>query len=243
MMDNQKRFIKGIEVENEKELEKGGLSTWKSFSKSISKNTIKLSPFYSHQFLNTPLSILWTLSHYKFAHRLIKEGANILDVGCNGGLGTILLASGSQSVCGIDIAPEAIESAQKNFSNKKIKFFNSDIFNTKISKFDAVVIFDVIEHIQKKAVDSFYKSVHRNLKQDGICFIGTPNENTVVYSSKGGNIGHINYYSWKHLKTQMEKYFKWVFLFSANDEVIHTGFYPMAHYFIGLGIQKIIEGK
>ena len=32
----------------------------------------------------------------------------------------------------------------------------------------------------------------------------------------------------------LEKYFKNVFLFSMNDEVVHTGFSKMAHYLICL---------
>jgi hypothetical protein len=32
----------------------------------------------------------------------------------------------------------------------------------------------------------------------------------------------------------MERYFHAVFLFSMNDEVVHTGFAPMAHYLIAV---------
>ena len=37
-------------------------------------------------------------------------------------------------------------------------------------------------------------------------------------------------------KRFMQRYFHNVFLFSMNDEVVHTGFYPMAHYLIALGV-------
>ena len=33
-----------------------------------------------------------------------------------------------------------------------------------------------------------------------------------------------------------DKYFENSFLFSMNDEVVHTGFGPMAHYLIILGV-------
>jgi hypothetical protein len=32
----------------------------------------------------------------------------------------------------------------------------------------------------------------------------------------------------------MQRYFKHVFMFSMNDEVVHTGFFPMAHYLFAL---------
>jgi hypothetical protein len=31
-------------------------------------------------------------------------------------------------------------------------------------------------------------------------------------------------------KKLFEKYFNFVWIFSMNDEVVHTGYYPMAHY-------------
>ena len=32
----------------------------------------------------------------------------------------------------------------------------------------------------------------------------------------------------------MTHHFRNVFIFSMNDEVVHTGFYPMAHYLFAL---------
>jgi hypothetical protein len=32
------------------------------------------------------------------------------------------------------------------------------------------------------------------------------------------------------LKKTMQRHFHNVFMFSMNDEVVHTGFHPMAHY-------------
>ncbi|MCA6302689.1 MAG: hypothetical protein IM629_12150, partial [Phenylobacterium sp.] len=36
----------------------------------------------------------------------------------------------------------------------------------------------------------------------------------------------------------MLKFFSNVFLFSMNDEVVHTGFAPMAHYLFAIGAGK-----
>ena len=33
----------------------------------------------------------------------------------------------------------------------------------------------------------------------------------------------------------MERYFNNVFMFSMNDEVVHTGFHKMAHYIFAVG--------
>jgi hypothetical protein len=37
------------------------------------------------------------------------------------------------------------------------------------------------------------------------------------------------------MRTLLSRFFENVFIFSMNDEVVHTGFSPMAHYIIGLG--------
>jgi len=52
-------------------------------------------------------------------------------------------------------------------------------------------------------------------------------------------IGHINLYSYDRLRSFMEKYFYHVFMFSMNDEVVHTGFGAMAHYIFAVGVDKL----
>ena len=40
------------------------------------------------------------------------------------------------------------------------------------------------------------------------------------------------------LKKTMQVHFHNVFMFLMNDEVVHTGYHPMAHYIIALGAHK-----
>jgi hypothetical protein len=49
--------------------------------------------------------------------------------------------------------------------------------------------------------------------------------------------GHINMKSADSLKDLLAQYFHNVFIFSMNDEMVHTGFYPMAHYLMALAIE------
>lgn len=214
------------------------LSTWRSFKNMISMDRVVLGRFYSHQLLNTPRNILFTLSRYKFAAKLIGENKTILEAGCNQGLGTVILSEFAKKIVAVDIDPEAIKEAKGSFVKTKINFRNIDIFKVKIGKFDAVVSFDLIEHVYKKNERIFFCSLLRNLKSHGICIIGTPNELAKEHSSRLSSTGHVNYYSWRRLKAEMEKYFYQVLLFSVNDEIVHTGFYPMAHYFIAVGVCK-----
>ncbi|MCI5632323.1 hypothetical protein [Helicobacter sp.] len=52
---------------------------------------------------------------------------------------------------------------------------------------------------------------------------------------------HVNCKSGEDFKEFCKKYFHHVFVFSMNDEVVHTGFYPMAHYLFALcvGVKEL----
>jgi len=205
---------------------------WNIVKEYIGENNITLGPYFSYQLMNTPRHILFTLSHYKFAAKLLGESKRILEVGCSEGLGTVILAEFAKKVVAVDIDGDAIEHAHRNFTSERVEFLNLDFLGAKFDKFDGIVSFDVIEHIYPENEDLFFSSICNNLSREGICIIGTPNETSDQYASKVTRMGHVNLYSWERLRNTINKYFDNVFLFSANDEVVHTGFYPMAQYLI-----------
>jgi hypothetical protein len=51
-----------------------------------------------------------------------------------------------------------------------------------------------------------------------------------TYASEPSKIGHVNCQSGKDFKALLQKHFLHVYCFSMNDEVLHTGFFPMSHY-------------
>jgi len=67
-----------------------------------------------------------------------------------------------------------------------------------------------------------------------VCIIGTPSLESQAYASKASKEGHVNCKSAPDLKELMQRHFHNVFLFSMNDEVVHTGFHPLAHYLFAL---------
>lgn len=71
-----------------------------------------------------------------------------------------------------------------------------------------------------------------------MCIIGTPNITSAEYQSEASKIGHINLYSYDRIKNLMNEYFHHTFMFSMNDEVVHTGFGSMAHYIFAVGVDK-----
>lgn len=204
-----------------------------------SEHPVSLGRYASYWFHRTPRRMLYALSYYKFASRLIGSPKRVLDIGCNEGIGTHLLSKECGFAMGIDFDEEAILSAKKNFTEKSVLFSSEDILKTKSSaKWDAVVNFDVIEHILPENADSFLTSMKEHLSSEGIAIIGTPSEISQKFASAVSKQGHVNIYSPERLEAEMKKHFSIVFLFSANDEVVHTGYLPLAHYLIAVGCKK-----
>ena len=65
-----------------------------------------------------------------------------------------------------------------------------------------------------------------------------PSLESQKYASPQSKEGHINCKNGEDLKLLLEEYFNNVFLFSMNDEVLHTGYSKMAHYIIVLCTYK-----
>ena len=80
------------------------------------------------------------------------EGKKILDVGCGEGLGTWLLAKECGRAKGVDIDKESINIARRNWKDGSISFDCGDFLVSKNAGFNAVVSFDVVEHILPKNV-------------------------------------------------------------------------------------------
>lgn len=102
----------------------------------------------------------------------------ILDLGCGGGLVSEGLYELGAKVTGIDFVDENIRVAKIHAEQKKFKIdYIVKDFETKNinSKFDVIVIFEVLEHL----VDwqKFIKKIKFNLKKDGVLIISTINRN------------------------------------------------------------------
>ena len=96
--------------------------------------------------------------------------------------------------------------------------------------FDAIYSVDVMEHIEPEQESVYLGNLKGSLVEQGALIVGMPSLESQSYASPQSKIGHINCKSGPVLKATLEKDFHHVFLFSMNDEVVHTGFSKMAHY-------------
>lgn len=199
--------------------------------------TFTLGPYFADQLLNKPRHLLFSLSRYKFASRLLPADrpVKVLELGCAEGIGTLLLAENGHQVTAIDFDANAIKYAQQSIRNERITFLADDFVGKQYGQFNAIVSLDVIEHVAPDQEQNFLDTIVANLARDGFCVIGTPNETASPYASQQSQIGHVNLYTAERLARSLGRYFDNVFMFGMNDEVVHTGFYPMCHYLFALG--------
>lgn len=201
------------------------------------KKGVMLGPYTSYIWRNDPRHLLFLLSRYKFCSKILVGKNNVLEVGCGDSFGTAIVLQTVKKVHGIDIEPLIIEDNIKRTEYKdRCSYEVLDMTSRSTdTRFDGAFALDVIEHIPKSSETCFMANIADSLTSDAVCIIGTPNITAHQYASSGSMASHINLKSGESLKQLMSPYFENVFIFSMNDEVAHTGFYPMAHYLLGVG--------
>ena len=82
----------------------------------------------------------------------------------------------------------------------------------------------MLEHIAPESEDRFIGNIVASLVPDGVAIFGMPSLESQVYASKQSKEGHVNCKTGSALRETLRRHFTHVFLFSMNDEVVHTGF-------------------
>ena len=204
------------------------------------KGGAKMGPWTSHIWRSDPRHLCFLLSRYKFCAKMLAGKEKVLEIGCGDAFGLPVVKQTVGSVHGIDFEPLIIEDAKKRFEEEGIGGITLSIHDiTEKSvpgRFDAAYSLDVIEHILPEKEEIFMANICASLKEHSVCIIGTPNITADKYASEYSREGHINLKSSETLNKLMRLYFYNVFDFSMNDEVVHTGYAPMAHYIFCIGV-------
>ena len=208
----------------------------------LEKGPVQMGLTASHLWRSDPKHLGFLLARYKFCAKMLRGKSRVLEAGCGDGFGLSLVLQEVQSIHAVDFDAAFIENARMTHSGEpKVSFAVMDLTKQSFTeKFDAVYSLDVIEHINAAEEDAVMRNICSALNEQGVCIIGTPNIEASKHASIWSQQGHINMKDEKALRLLLQKYFHNVFIFSMNDEVVHTGFYPMAHYLmaIGAGVKK-----
>ena len=196
------------------------------------KGLTPLGPMMNQVWHDDPRRLLFVLARYKFVSKMLSGKQRALEVGCGDAFGTRIVLQEVPYVCAIDFDPFFVNDVNARMEERwKFDCKVHDMLSGPVEgNFDAAYSLDVIEHIAKEDEDTFVANVLRSLTADGVLIIGTPSIQSQTYASKASKEGHVNCKDQKELKQLLLKYFDNVLSFSMNDEVVHTGFYPMAHY-------------
>ena len=208
----------------------------------LTKGPVKMGPWTSWMWRSDPKHLTFMLARYKFCSKLLSGKNQVMEVGCGDAFGLPIILQTVKSVHCIDIEPIVIDEIENTLEKElldRCSFSNIDFTKQSYDqKVDAVYSLDVIEHIPQEKENIFLEHICKSLPDNGICIIGCPNIEASQYANPLSMEGHINLKSAETLKDLMSEYFENVFIFSMNDEVVHTGFYGMAHYLFALGVGK-----
>jgi 2-polyprenyl-3-methyl-5-hydroxy-6-metoxy-1,4-benzoquinol methylase len=180
------------------------------------------------------------LARYKFVAKMLSGMGRVLEVGCADAFGTRVVRQEVASITATDFDPLFVEDAQKHVDpDWPFECLVHDMLAGPLGgDFDAVYALDVIEHIPASDEDRFLANLAGSIKPHGVCILGSPSLESQPHASPGSKAGHINCKSAPDLKALVARHFHNVFMFSMNDEVVHTGFHKMAHYLFALACGK-----
>ena len=179
-----------------------------------------------------PRRLLFVLARYKFVAKMFSGLKRVMEVGCADAFGTRVVRQEVAEVVATDFDPVFIARNQQRISEKwPITFRVHDMLAGPLAEgFDGAYAVDVLEHIPVADEDRFLGNIAASLNPQGVCLIGSPSLQSQVYASPPSKAGHVNCKDAPGMKATMSRHFHNVFIFSMNDEVVHTGFHPLAHY-------------
>jgi 2-polyprenyl-3-methyl-5-hydroxy-6-metoxy-1,4-benzoquinol methylase len=184
-----------------------------------------------------PKRLVFVLSRYKFVAKMLAGKRRVLEIGCGDAFPARIVLQEVGELHAVDIDPLFIEDAlERADPDWPFTLAVHDMVAGPVAgEFDAAFSLDVLEHIEPANERRFLENVVASLTQDGVLIIGMPSLESQAYAAPLSKVGHVNCKKGPELKALMLDYFENVFMFSMNDEVVHTGYQPMAQYIFAIG--------
>ena len=195
----------------------------------------------SYAWNDDPKRLTFTLSRYKFVAKLLSGRANVLEIGCADAFGTRIVRQDVERLTATDFDPVFIEDVKKRMNPRwPFDAFVHDMLSGPVPSrnYDGIYALDVLEHIDPGEEPAFMSNLAGSLAPHGAVVLGMPSLESQAYASPNSKAGHVNCKSMPDFKQMMARYFHNVFMFSMNDEVVHTGYHKMAHYLLALGCER-----
>jgi cyclopropane fatty-acyl-phospholipid synthase-like methyltransferase len=187
-------------------------------------------------YLDDPKRLAFIFARYKFVAKMLQGCARVLEVGCGDAFFSRIVRQEVDHLMAVDFDAELVADARDRGSDRwPIEVKVHDMLDGPVEgAFDGAYSLDVLEHISVADEDRFLSNMVASLDPHGTVIIGMPSLQSQAYASAHSKIGHVNCKDQRDLKRLMQKYFHNVYVFSMNDEVVHTGYHAMAHYNLAL---------
>jgi cyclopropane fatty-acyl-phospholipid synthase-like methyltransferase len=190
----------------------------------------------SQGWFDDPKRLSFTLARYKFAAKMLSGCENVLEVGCADAFATRIVAQEVKQLTAVDFDPLFVADVNARMGTKwRFDCRVHDMLEGPVAgAFDGVYALDVLEHIAPTDEARFLENMTASLSAHGAMIVGMPSLESQAYASPISKEGHVNCKTSPDLKATMGRFFHNVFMFSMNDEVVHTGYHKMAHYLLAL---------
>lgn len=188
-----------------------------------------------------PRRLVFLLARYKFVSKMFSGLDRVLEIGCADAFGTRIVLQEVKRLTAVDFDPIFVQDANDRMDSRwPFECRVHDMLDGPVAgPFDGIYSLDVLEHIQPADERRFLANAVASLANHGTVILGIPSIQSQAYASPPSKAGHVNCKDAAQLKTLLRDYFHNVFIFSMNDEVVHTGFYPMANYLLALCCGKV----
>lgn len=142
----------------------------KDFYDGFSKNILR-NEFYNYSLRQDAIK--------KLCRKYIPHNARILEMGCGVGIITKFVQKNAEFVLAVDISSTNVGVAQIYADSENTKFDVIDITKEtdkikSFGKFDVILIFDVIEHIEKSNYKQLFSILEDLLTDSGIILLTYP---------------------------------------------------------------------
>lgn len=187
-----------------------------------------------------PRRTVFTLARYKFVSKMLAGRRCVLEIGCADAFGTRIVQQTVDHISAVDFDTVFIEDAKARMNpHWPFDVFVHDLLAGPVpGNFDACYALDVLEHIDPALEHAFLTNAVASLTPTGVAIFGMPSLESQAYASPQSKAGHVNCKTGEDLKATLERHFHSVFMFSMNDEVVHTGYFRMANYLLGVCSHK-----
>ena len=199
----------------------------------------RFGPMSSFTWNTDPKRLLFVLSRYKFAAKMLENCQNVLEVGCGDGFAARIVRQHVERLTISDADPIMIEGARTLACTRfPIEFLCHNFVTGPLSdvalRYDGAYLLDVLEHIDRCDEDVFIFNLKSAMRPGAKVVIGMPSAESQTYASPASKEGHINCKTKEELHEFLGTHFASVTCFSMNDEVVHTGFGRMSNYLIAV---------